>query len=216
MEQIRIAFDLGDHVRVSPPLTPGNTLDVRPDDLTKFAPTGNGVYGHQGREGMNPFMGAPPQEACGGVLYFDNHISRADLEALVRILEVERGPSQRPDKAFAVYTAEAKIPAKEGYLAQVRLVTKFGLRFAYNAISATEYESFREQELSMVEVLWAFIEHERKRWGTAFWEDEEKGLMGLFGGDGDFAREKLSFGFMLENNYYNICRIWSRAWLVTK
>ena len=36
------------------------------------------------------------------------------------------------------------------------------------------------------------------------------------GGDGDYAVEELSFGFMLENEYNQVYRIWSRAWLVTK
>jgi hypothetical protein len=34
--------------------------------------------------------------------------------------------------------------------------------------------------------------------------------------DGDWAKESLCFGFMMENEYHGICRIWTRAWLVTK
>ena len=41
-------------------------------------------------------------------------------------------------------------------------------------------------------------------------------LAGMFGGDGDDSREKLSFGRMVENGYHHVYRIWSRAWLVTK
>jgi hypothetical protein len=35
-----------------------------------------------------------------------------------------------------------------------------------------------------------------------------------FGGDGERAKESLAFGFMVENAYYGVYRIWSRAWLV--
>ena len=36
------------------------------------------------------------------------------------------------------------------------------------------------------------------------------------GGDGDMADEVLAFGFMVENSYYGIYRIWGRAWLIKK
>jgi hypothetical protein len=52
------------------------------------------------------------------------------------------------------------------------------------------------------------------RWGTSSFED--KGLYKKFGGDGDMKREELAFGLIVENEYYGIYRIWSRAWLVTK
>lgn len=212
----RIVFDLGDKIRVSPPLWPEHKLEIQPGDLSKFVPYGNGVYGYQDRKGNNPFTSAPSQEACGGVIYFGNGVSKADFEALMRIMEVQPGYAVKPSKDFAVFTAESKQPGKDGYLAQVRVVSKFGLRFMFGALTDAEYEQFPEQEMTMVEALWSFIQQERKRWGTSFQQDGEKGLEGLFGGDGDFAREELSFGFMLENDYHHVYRIWSRAWLVTK
>lgn len=212
----RIVFDLGDKIRVSPPIWPEHKLDVQPGDLSKFVPYGNGVYGYQDHKGSNPFTSAPSQEACGGVIYFGNSVSKADFEAFMRIMEVQPGYVVKPSKDFAVFTAESKQPGKDGYLAQMRVVSKFGLRSMFGALTDAECEKFPEQEVTMVEALWSFIEQERKRWGTKFWQDGEKGLEGLFGGDGDFAREELSFGFMLENDYYHVYRTWSRAWLVTK
>lgn len=207
---IRLVFDLGDKIRISPPIWPDHKLNIQPGDLTKFAPYGNGVYGYQDRQGSNPFTSAPAQEANGGVIYFDNGIAKADFEALMRILEVE------PSKDYAVFTAESKQPGKDGYLAQMRIVSKFGLRFMFGALTDAEYDKFPEQKLTIGEILWEFMKKEVKRWGTSWMQDGEKGLRGLFGGDGDFAREELSFGFMVENDYYHIYRIWSRAWLVTK
>lgn len=212
----RIVFNLGDKIRISPPIWPNRKLDIQPGDLSKSVPYGNGAYGYQDRKGSNLFTDAPSQEACGGVIYFGNDVAKADFEALMRIMEVQPAHVVKRSKDFAVFTAESKQPAKDGYLVQMRIVSKFGLRFMFGALTDAEYEQFPEQELTMVEALWSFIEQERKRWGTKFWQDGEKGLQGLFGGDGDFAREELAFGFMLENDYHHVYRIWSRAWLVTK
>ncbi|MEI9999893.1 MAG: hypothetical protein WDO13_12425 [Verrucomicrobiota bacterium] len=41
-------------------------------------------------------------------------------------------------------------------------------------------------------------------------------LRGTFGGDGDWAKESLCFGLLVENNDLGVYRLWSRAWLVTK
>ena len=212
----RLIFGLGDKIRVSPAIWPEHRLNLQPGDLSKIAPYGNGVYGYQDRNG-NPFTGAPSQEACGGIVYFGNDISEADFRVLMRIMEVKSSHATvKISRAFAVFTAESNQPSKDGYLAQMRIVSKFGLRFMFGALTAAEYEKFPEQEITVVEALWSFVQQERQRWGASFQQDGKKGLQGLFGGDGDFAREELSFGFMPENNYHRVCRIWSRAWLVTK
>ena len=213
----RIVFNLGDKIRISPPIWPDHRLDIQPGDLSKFVPYGNGVYGYQDRKGSNPFTSAPSQEACGGAIYFGNGVTKEDFKAFMRIVEVQSAHVVKPSKKdFAVFTAESKQPGKDGYLVQMRIVSRFGLRFMFGALTDAEYEKFPEQELTMAEALWSFIEQESGHWGTKFWQDGEKGLQGLFGGDGDFAREELAFGFMLENDYHHVYRIWSRAWLVTK
>jgi hypothetical protein len=208
----RLVSDLSDKVRISPSIWPDLKLNIQPGDLSQFAPYGNGVYGYQNPNGSNQFTSAPSQEACGGVIYFGNEVTKADFEALMRIMEVQHGVT--PSKDFAAFLAESKQPDKDGYLTQMRILSKFGLRFMFGAISEAEYDAFPAQELSMVEALWSFIEQEKKRWGTSWMED--KGLGGKFGGDGDFACEELAFGFMLENDYHHVYRIWSRTWLVTK
>lgn len=212
----RIIFNMGDKVRVSPPIWPEHTLNVQPGDLSVSVPYGNGIYGYQKRGGSDPFKSAPSQEACGGIIYFENSIPKADFEVLMRIIGVQHSHFTKPSKDFAAFIKESEQPGQDGYLLQMRIVSKFGLRFMFGALTDKEYEEFPEQDVSMVEAFWFFIEIERKRWGTSFCQDSEKGLRGLFGGDGDFAREELSFGFMVENSYYNVYRIWSRAWLVTK
>ncbi len=208
-EPTRIVFDLGNKVRVSSSIWPDHKLSVQPGDLTKSVPYGNGVYGYQDHKGSNPFTSAPSQEACGGVIYFGNDVTRADFMAFMRIMKVHE-----LSKDFAVFTAESKQPGNDGYLVQMRVVSKFGLRFMFGALTDAEYEKFPQQKLTIVEALWLFVEQERRRWGISWMDD--KGLGGKFGGDGDFACEELAFGFMLENGYHQVYRIWSRAWLVTK
>lgn len=202
-------------LRVSPPLFAENKTGVDPADLTQFAPHGNGVYGYQ--EGMvNPFLTAPPQDKIGGFLHFGNKVAREEFDALMSITGVcpqwvkENGHESCD---YAVFYKESDNPGHDGYLAQVRIASKFALRHMFGSITEAEHASFEDQELSMSDALWGFMENERKKYGTGFGGSK---LSGLFGGDGDFAREELSFGFMVENSYYDIYRIWSRAWLVTK
>lgn len=207
---VRLVFDLGDKVRISPPIWPDHKLNIQPGDLSQFTPYGNGVYGYQNRFGKNPIKSAPSQEPSGGVIYFGNGIAKVDLEAFLRLMEVWSN-----DKNYAVFLAESNHPGKDGYLVQMRIITRFGLRFMFGAFTDVESDKFPEQERTISEALWEFIKKECERWGTSFSQDS-KGLRGLFGGDGDFAREELSFGFMMENGYHGVYRIWSRAWLVTK
>ncbi len=202
-------------LRVSPPLFSENKTGVDPADLTQFTPHGNGVYGYQ--EGVvNPFKTAPPQDDIGGFLHFGNGMSREEFDTLMSITGVcprwvkENGYESR---AYAVFYQESENPGRDGYLAQVRIASKFALRHMFGSLAEADYDSFEDQELSISDALWGFMENERKKYGTHFGSAK---LDGKFGGDGDFAQEKLCFGFMVENNYYHVYRIWSRAWLVTK
>lgn len=197
---------------VSPALFANNKTGVNPADLTKFAPHGNGVYGYQG--GMiDPFKSAPPQDEIGGFLHFGNSVPRADFDALMSITGVRPRWHQRERYDYAVFYQESESPGRDGYLAQMRIVSKFALRHMFDGITEIEHLAFKNQKLSMSDALWGFMENERKKYGTSFGGSK---LNGLFGGDGNFAQEELCFGFMVENNYFQIYRIWSRAWLVTK
>src|SRR4030042_421392 len=194
-------------LRITPPLYFGNELKVRPDDLEKFAPTGTGLYGLK-EHPKNRMKEGPIHEPAGGTIFFGNNIKRGDFLALSRILEIP----ERKD--YAAFVEHSKNPGEEGYLTQLRLLSVFCLRYLFHAISDQEYESFQEQKLTMPEALYAFTDNQRKTWGTFFRESPK--LEGKFGGDGHYAREELSFGLMIENDYFNVYRIWSRVWLVTK
>ena len=215
-QPIILAFEgMNGTLRVSPPLFIENKTGVDPADLTQFAPHGNGVYGYQ--EGVvNPLKTAPPQDDTGGFLHFGNGVSREEFDALMSITGVcsrwvrENG---RQSHDYAVFYQESDNPGRDGYLSQVRIVSKFALRFMFGSLAESDYDSFQDQDLSMIDDLWGFMQNEKKKYGTGFGGSK---LSGLFGGDGDFAQEELCFGFMVENNYHHVYRIWSRAWLVTK
>ena len=196
-----------DKIIISPEIWPEKEQGVQPGDLTKFAPYGNGVYGYQ-KIFFNPIINDPPQEASGGAVYFDNRVEKQDFEGFLRMMNV-----LAESKDYAAFINESSEPLVTRHFRQMRLVPKFALRHMFKVIDDKEYEKFRAQELTVGEALWNFMESERQRFGTFF---GDRRIEGKFGGDGYFVREKLSFGFMLENSYYNVCRIWSRAWLVTK
>lgn len=200
-------------LQISPPLFPENHgWVVDPADLSKFAPSGNSVYGYQELR-FRPFEMAPIQEEAGGVLFFGNGIAKEDFMALTRISSgLINYTTDRDYAAFFEEVPDLKKAGKHGFIRQLRLVSKFALRHHFGVLSDQEYQQFPEQELTMAEAMWAFIKHEKKAWGTFFGGKLER----TFGGDANFAREELNFGFMIENSDGGIYRIWSRAWLVTK
>ncbi|MCL5409628.1 MAG: hypothetical protein M1607_02080 [Patescibacteria group bacterium] len=192
-------------IRLSPLFYPNTDSAHQSGDLSHFAATGNAVYGYQVRD-FDPFKIGPTQEPTGGVLFFSNKIKKEDFMALARILGMGTG------RDYAAFLAESKNPSKDGYLRQLRLTSALSLRFHFEELTEEELDKFPEQTLTMPEALWTFIEHEKKEWGTFFGSPK---LEGQFGGDSYFAREELSFGIMVENDFDRIYRIWSRAWLVT-
>lgn len=142
---------------------------------------------------------------------FDNRIKREDFNSLLRIFGIRTEAKNAKD--YSVFLHASDQPKKDGYIHQLRIVPKFGMRYLFDALTEQEYDKFPPQSETIADALWTFIERSKETFGTSF--DAPK-LQGLFGGDGHFACEQLSFGIMLENDYYGIVRIWSRAWLVTK
>ncbi len=183
----------------------------RPEDIAQFAPSGNSIYGYQAQSVTGPFESAPIQEAEGGVIYFRNDIGREELEVLLRLIGVTP-PRPKPIHDYALYQAESANPLGDRYLRQVRFVSESALHSFFRSLPKDE--KVPQQGLDIVERCWRFIQAEREHWGTFFAASPK--LAGKFGGDGNWAYEELCFGLMMENSYYGIWRIWSRAWLVTK
>jgi hypothetical protein len=201
---------------------PGRSLPLMPGDLSQFLPQGLGLggpgndplkrlvapdyYGLDAPDG-HPFRAAPTQEPAGGVLYFDDGVSFDRLCVAMEVIGVGLRPTN-----YAVFAKRAQHPSKERYLDQIRIVSKSALNHFFGCAEAAELP---DQPVPVGDFIRAFIEAQRVRWnspGRAFSDR----LRGTLGGDGDWAKEALSFGLLVENTYWGVYRLWSRAWLVTK
>jgi len=154
----------------------------------------------------NPITNAPVNDAGGGCIYFDGGVSGETVQILARTMGV--GPYL---KKYAVFFEGAGDTKNERYLHQIRIVGAYGLSQSFR-IPDEALDEITEQQLTIVETIQKFIELEREIWGTGY----SRALDGTLGGDGDWAREALAFGLLVENSFQDIYRVWSRPWLVTK
>jgi hypothetical protein len=200
---------------------PATCRGPRPGNLDDFIPQGFGLgtpaiitpYGGQPSSDYyefqphqaHPFHDAPLTESAGGTLYFDESTPVEMLTAVLQTMAVY----QTTD-----YVAFGKIgndSQTERYLDQMRIVSHLALASVFGT---TAGEPTPKQSLNIVDAAVAFVADQKAKWndGSTFTSK----LSGKAGGDGDFAKESLAFGFHVENTYWGVYRIWSRAWLVTK
>jgi hypothetical protein len=215
--------------RVFPNLWPGEPLKLQPGNVEQFAPMGfimggpmvvrpwdtlesaaasQGYYGAQ-HHSFHPLLGAPRTDACGGVMYFDTGESR---ESLLTAFSVMGLRAREEWREFAVFCQQSSEPEKSGFISHCRIMPMSAPGYLYVASLEHIDGAATPQPVSVPEVLWHFVKSEEERWGTGM----GGALSGCMGGDGDWAKESLCFGFMMENHYHSIFRIWSRAELVTK
>ena len=205
-----------DDVTLSAVDWPQNCREPAPGDLRIFVPQGFGLGApaiitpysgppQQGYYGFHetqahPFLNGPLTESSGGTLYFDDN---ASLEALHGALSL-MGVYQIVD--YAAFGNSSNDPVSERYLDQMRLVSHSALSSMFG-VTTTEPP---KQTLHVPAAVCAFVTAQKSKWNNSY------GLAGTAGGDGDWAKESLAFGFHVENTYWGIYRVWSRAWLVTK
>jgi hypothetical protein len=202
---------------------PGRPLSVHPGDLARIIPQGlglnvplivtpygvgpeSGFYGLD-RPSADPFHGAPTQEPGGGMLYFDDGVEMKQLRAALSVISVRAAL-----KDYAVFGAAAEDPVAERYLDQVRIISKSALGHFFEA--ADEAGALPDQPITAGAYIEAFIEAQRAKWNDDYTFSAK--LSGTLGGDGDWAKESLAFGFWVENTSWAVYRLWSRSWLVTK
>jgi hypothetical protein len=202
---------------------PGRSLPLMPGDLSQFLPQGLGLggpwddplkrllvapdyYGLDPPDGQ-PFRAAPTQEPSGGVLYFADDVSFDRLRTALEVIGVGLRPTN-----YAVFAGHARQPSKERYLDQVRIVSKSALNHFFGCGEAAELP---DQPITIGDFIRAFIDAQRAKWNHPVLPYSEL-LRGTLGGDGDWAKEALCFGLLVENTYWGVYRLWSRAWLVTK
>jgi hypothetical protein len=213
---------IADWVQVSPSLWSSRSVPVQPGDLGRFAPMGRGRIGHvpadlddsgSGNPDLfsltahhsHPLLNAPITEPTGGTLYLDGEPNREDLAAALRLLGV---PTDATD--YAAFLSQAKKPAEERYMTQLRIVRRVALAALHDALSEPDLRSFPPQQLTVGALIGKFIETEQQRWGTGL----SPQLSERFGNPGQRFRATLAFGLMIENAFYGVYRLWSRAWLL--
>jgi hypothetical protein len=213
-----------DWVQISPAAWSAKSVPVQPGDLRRFAPMGRGRIGvlpadlqEFGEAAGNPelfsltahhsqpLLEAPITEPTGGTLYLDGEPNAEDLAATLRLLGV---PAAATD--YTAFVSHVQEPAEERYLTQVRIVRRVAMVALYDALSEAELQAFPQQKLTVGGLIGKFIETEQQRWGTSLSPQLSK----RFGNPGQRFRATLAFGFMIENAFCGVYRIWSRAWLL--
>jgi hypothetical protein len=177
------------------------------DDLDQVARRGD-YYGFGARTG-DPIRDAPSAETSGGVVYFHDELAPADLDVLMRILGMRIDESD-----FVVVCASADDPPEARYLDQIRIIHRaavdelFGFRL-------DPRPTWPGEPLTVGELAHLFLALQRERWYEPGYAYSPR-LRGTLSGDGDWAKESLAFGMMVENTSWCVYRLWSRPWLVTK
>lgn len=209
-KEASIPFDLGKEVRILPSDWPHPRFKVKPGDFSKFFPYGNDYYGYQSPNREDLFRDGPSQDAHGGVIYFDGQMEKEDFQTLLRVMGVQwEYHSEVPILNYAVFVGESDQPVKDGYVRQIRIVSVHALRSYFKVLTSVQCENFPNQQHTINEVLWSFIEAERERWHHLH-------IPKLMDEWGDMGYQMLGFGLMQENANDGVCRIWSRPWILTK
>jgi len=211
-------------VDVSSTRWPSRKLPVEPGDLSRFAPMGRGRVGfvplefdagsapqtnselfsltsHQN----NPFLGAPITEPTGGTIYLDGE---PDLNALAATLGLLGVTVDATD--YAAFVSVSRKPSEDRYLTQLRIVRRVALAALYDALSEDELRAFPRQRLTVGDLVRRFVECEQRNWGTGL----SAKLKAHLGRGGERFNATLAFGLMVENAFYGVYRLWSRAWLL--
>jgi hypothetical protein len=197
------ALDPGDFTKFVPMgMNLGNAPVVRPGDTLESAFAAMDYYGLQ-PHAPDPFHDAPLTDGGGGTVYFDARTEDASVRSLLALMEVQDAAE------FAAIQVDADQPLQQRFLRQLRIIVPEALGALFNAAYAPELV---KQPCTVGAAIAGFIAEERERYGTGM----SSKLTGTFGGDGDWAKEALCFGFTVENGFHGVYRIWSRAWLVTK
>jgi hypothetical protein len=202
---------------------------VMPGDLTQFIPSGFGggvpvvmrpwdklesvdqqqsYYGFDAPQ-ADPVRGAPSSDSSGGCLYFNDSVATADLLTALRVV----GAYEALDD-YVVFGRESEDPQTDRYLDQIRIVQRGALGHLFG-VPQEVWQAVPKPSAPLGELVTTFVEKQRQKWNDAEYAYSSR-LAGAMGGDSDWAKESLAFGFLMENQYWQVMRIWSRAWLVTK
>lgn len=187
----------------------GPQSEQAPENLEQVALDGDGFYGP-----MQPVWGerlahltcrvSPETERTGAVFFKRGDYHRDDFLALCRLLGIGQ------ETYYIVYCREAEAPLNDAYLTQWRLVTEF----AWCEYFQRDEGDCEEQPLPLPEAMANLIEHECERQNEGVVATRMSVLSG--GALADMGEFGLGFGLVVENAYYGIYRLWSRAVFYSK
>lgn len=186
----------------------GTLPAMRPWDTLDDAVRAGGYYGLDDRGG-DPIRSAPSTLPQGGTVYFDRFDPDSGLDGVLRVLAMDGIQTD-----YVVFTGESPDTVKDRYLDQMRIVG-FGALAQLFAIPRPVIEALPRQKLGVGDAVRAFLAQQASKWHDADYRYSRR-LAGSLGGDGDWAKERLGFGLTVENGYWDVFRVWSRPWLVTK
>lgn len=201
-----IVFERPDGFKVVAVLGLTNVGGKTPDNLDFLAEEGSGVYQASdhifGPLAANVMQGVSLETMNLGLLYFDDfRYSRDKLVSALNLLGIQDGSKY---SIFSLRTTDRG----QGFITQARFVSDFAMKYYFNI---KDEEEVAKQPIGMVDAIISFIESEIHNFGS------EANLCKHFGieipFDGSFG---LGFGFLVENSYYNIYRIWSRPVFYSK
>ena len=154
----------------------------------------------------DPLLSAPLTQVAGGTIYFSGG-PHDDLKAVFRVMEVLRDRHN-----FLAIGSHSNLPVHSRYLDQLWIIWSPTARDVFGLSDA---DLPGEQDLSIEEALLGFVDRQIDKWiepGRLY----SSRLDGSIGGDGEYAREALGFGFSVEDPFGCVYRIWSRPWVVLK
>lgn len=152
----------------------------------------------------------------GDLVYFSQRVDEQRFYAAIDALEI-KGFEKKFAALFTTFFEDIDVgvinPIEMGviYLEQLRIICPA----AMDGFGDELEEALVEQELSISEALWNFYLSQINRYNP----DNElypSALNGVMGGDGDYEREELAFGMLVEDREEGIYRLWSRVYLCTK
>ena len=170
-------------------------------DLAFLAEEGNGIYRRTrhvfGPAAADVFLRVTIETFSLGLLYFEHRQDTVEnLRVALDLLDVGNNTS------YVVFGARSD-KLEDGYITQLRFVSEFALKSYFD--EAPPKHQPLEKSIGMAEAMLAFVESEIQRFGS------ESDVCEYFGMEVPFdGMWGLGFGFLVENSYYNIYRIWSR------
>jgi len=201
-----------------------NTDRRLPENLGAITQDGDGVY-----NATEPVWGElfsdvakkiSIETASGGLLFFDDSdFSPERFRKTMELLDVGHcrgwaGKAVEAAKEYTAFICSSENPRKDRYLSQLRFVSSFAMKFYYKRKDLAERIEKNPMKLDYVKFMISFIKQEIERYNSESGKRLLRAEIRATGEEcGSFG---FGFGFLVENKYYGIYRLWSRPVFYSK